>query len=295
LFPPAGGTPIVFATAGTKSWREDDWKVGIEWDVADGTLLYASAATGFKSGGFFFSPVPNVDSFSYRPEDLLAYTLGSKSQFLDDRLQLNLELFDWDYQDQQVAALALIPPFIIFPQQNAEQSSITGVEAELRYLLADSTLLSFGAQLTDAKYDKFTLISAFPAAHCVTLAAGPPLVLDCSGNKLLNTPDTTVTLGIRHTFSLSAGGSLVLGVDARYESERLAGYNSYAVVEPNTRTDVRFAYESRGSWSVEAFVDNVTDEVVPIGVGASINLIPGLYSTGLRPPRTYGLRLALHF
>jgi iron complex outermembrane recepter protein len=156
-------------------------------------------------------------------------------------------------------------------------------------------LLSIGAQYTDAEYDKFTLISAFPASHCVTVSAGPPLRLDCSGNPLLNTPKTTISLGIRHSFPLAGGGSLLLGANARHESARLSSYNAYGRVGSNTRTDVRFAYESRNDWTVEAFVDNVSDDVVAVGVGPSINQIPGFYSTSLRPPRTYGVRLGLHF
>jgi outer membrane receptor protein involved in Fe transport len=94
---------------------------------------------------------------------------------------------------------------------------------------------------------------------------------------------------------LSGGGSFAVAADARYESKRLSSYNAYGEVPANTRTDLRFSYMSRSNWSVEAFADNVADEVVVVGVGPSINQIPGLYSTSVRPPRTYGVRMSLHF
>jgi hypothetical protein len=49
------------------------------------------------------------------------------------------------------------------------------------------------------------------------------------------------------------------------------------------------------NWRVEAFVDNVEDVVVPVGIGPSINQIPGLYSASLRPPRVYGVRMSFGF
>jgi len=43
----------------------------------------------------------------YDPEEIKAWTLGSKNRFLDQRLQLNAEVFYWDYTDQQIVVDAV--------------------------------------------------------------------------------------------------------------------------------------------------------------------------------------------
>jgi iron complex outermembrane receptor protein len=160
--PPVGGIPIYFTTVGNKDWSATNWKAGFEWDVAPNSLLYANYSTGFKSGGFYFSPIPGANS--YKPERLYAYTVGSKNRFFDDRVQLNLEAFYWDYKNQQVATLALIPPFVIFPEQNAKKATIEGGEVEFQAAITPTLLFNTDIQYTYGHYDDYTLISAFPAA-----------------------------------------------------------------------------------------------------------------------------------
>ena len=71
------------------SWKETKWRAGAEWDLTPSSLLYGAAETGFKAGGFFFTH----DVPTYQPEKINAYSIGSKNRFLDNRLQLNAELF----------------------------------------------------------------------------------------------------------------------------------------------------------------------------------------------------------
>jgi len=83
------------------SYSKITWHAGVDYDLTPQNLLYASVETGFKAGGFFFSS----DNGVFKPETITAYTLGSKNRFLDNRLQLNLELYYWDYKDQQISHL----------------------------------------------------------------------------------------------------------------------------------------------------------------------------------------------
>jgi iron complex outermembrane receptor protein len=73
--------------------------VGAEWDATPNSLLYGAAETGFKAGGFFFTH----DDPEYKPEHITAYSVGSKNRLLDNRLQINGELFYWIYKDQQIS------------------------------------------------------------------------------------------------------------------------------------------------------------------------------------------------
>jgi iron complex outermembrane receptor protein len=62
---------------GTYSAKRLNYKAGVEFDVAPQNMLYASVVTGFKSGG-----QSNADIDPYKPEDVTAYTIGSKNRFL---------------------------------------------------------------------------------------------------------------------------------------------------------------------------------------------------------------------
>jgi iron complex outermembrane recepter protein len=85
--------PVAAVTnnAGQRSFDDVSWKAGVEYDVAPDSMLFFTAATGFKAGGFF--PSVQAPNNSYDPEELLAYTLGLRNRFLDRRLQVNVETF----------------------------------------------------------------------------------------------------------------------------------------------------------------------------------------------------------
>jgi iron complex outermembrane receptor protein len=297
---PIGGIPATYSTVASKSWDNWSWKAGIEWDIRADSLLYATASTGYKAGGFFFSPpgTPN----SYEPEKLTAYSLGLKNRFLDRRLIVNMEAFYWKYRDQQVGFLQFRGPFIALPQQNAEQATIKGVELETQFLATPSTLLRANLQHSDAKYDKYTPVVAFisPPAGCSVVSPDPinpglNSIYDCSGLPLVQSPRWTATFGIQQTISLGSSGDLVLSVDSKYESERLGGFNVWQRIDGNTRTDASITYQAPGGgWSVQGYVNNIENDAVPIGVMPAFNNTP-IYGTGVRPPRTFGVRVSADF
>ena len=66
-------------------------------------MLYASYNRGFKGGAYNGSPI--FDPTTVRavdPEYVNAYEVGAKTQFLEDRVQLNVAAFYNDYTDMQV-------------------------------------------------------------------------------------------------------------------------------------------------------------------------------------------------
>ena len=103
-----------------------DWRVRVEYDVAEDHLAYFLVSTGNKSGGFndniegtegldLSNPATsapqafNTDTLAptYGPEQLRLYELGSKNQFDigDVGVTLNLSAFYYDYNDLQLSTL----------------------------------------------------------------------------------------------------------------------------------------------------------------------------------------------
>jgi outer membrane receptor protein involved in Fe transport len=83
------------------TFRGTMWGTGLEWrPFGDDHLLYARLDRGYKSGGFRASTVGE-----YEPERIWAYAAGTKSEFFDQRLRVNLEGFFYNYQDMQLVII----------------------------------------------------------------------------------------------------------------------------------------------------------------------------------------------
>lgn len=85
-------------------------KVGLSWQARPNLLLYADIARGVKPGGFTTNTtVANVQIQPFKPEWVLAYEVGFKSDFFRRRLRLNGALFWDDYHDKQMLGTLVIP------------------------------------------------------------------------------------------------------------------------------------------------------------------------------------------
>jgi iron complex outermembrane receptor protein len=91
LYPTVQGTPIkAYATS---------WLASPTYKLADGILLYGSAAAGQKSGSVQFGS--SGAPANVAPEKVLDFELGIKSLLLHDTLQLNANLFQTRVRDYQ--------------------------------------------------------------------------------------------------------------------------------------------------------------------------------------------------
>lgn len=278
------------------------WRAGLEADVSARSLFYATVATGFKAGGFYASLVPNT----FKPEKLTAYTLGSKNRFLDNRLQFNLELYYWKYDDKQVSHLGPVRPagFNLITE-NAGNATIYGAEMEASFLATPDDLFSTNVLFNHTKYDSFvynqTIAVGPPSTTCAILppTAGQPATtvnVDCSGNVLQQAPKWSVNVGYEHTFHLANDGKVVFAAQGQFRSsywlgdEHLVGQQqgNYATA------DAQLTYHApEDRWTVGAYIQNIGDKAVMTQSVAQPIL--GQPVVGLYPPRTYGVRAGLRF
>jgi iron complex outermembrane recepter protein len=297
---------------GALDFSKTTWKAGIEWDVAEQSLLYANVATGFKAGGFFVASPPNN---TFLPEELAAYTIGAKNRFLDNRLQLNLEAFYWDYEDQQITFVGGISsPAGITPGAltiNAGQAEMKGLELEMQAAAGNAGLFTANLQYLDGEYESlvFTALSASGApirTGCLVSGSrqanpGTPnpsrlFDLDCSGKPAINSPEWSANLGYEHRFQIGGDKGLVLGARTRLESSRYLNIDYL----PEQHQDsyklsdlylTLFGPDDR--WSFTAFVNNIEDETVLSGAFTR-PVLQTVYGS-LHPPRTYGGRFTYRF
>lgn len=136
----------------------------VNLDVTPDTRVYASAAKGFRSGGFNVSP----DQPPFSPESIWTYEVGSKAQLLNGRLAADLALFYSRYEDMQAVGIPPPPALPVDYTFNAGTAEIKGVELSLSAQLSDAVSLGLKADFTHTEY---TAVSAVSADH----AAGDPL------------------------------------------------------------------------------------------------------------------------
>ncbi|MEM9622181.1 MAG: TonB-dependent receptor [Pseudomonadota bacterium] len=271
-----------------EDWSETTWRIGLDADLGDNTLLYGSVSTGFKSGGFNGGTCNNP----FEPETLLAYEVGTKSRFFDNTLQLNLTAFLYDYEDLQ-ARLFVNNASIV---ENAADAETYGFEAEWLWLATQALRIDGSVSYLSAEFDDF--LSTDPLNPQIGTNCDPVTGLDCvqqlSGNDLLRAPEWKATVSAEYDISLGDNGLLTLRGEYSYTDEmyHTVFNNDFARQDDISLTNLRLIWAPGGELSkfrFIAFVENVSDEefVVIHAPGATT----GGTISQFGPPRTWGLQM----
>ena len=276
-------TNITSSAAGFGSWYRTTWHGGLDWQVTKDNLLYVSGSSGYKSGGF---TTVNV----YGPEDLKSVEVGSKNHFFDDRLQLNVDGFHYDYANQQVSLLTTLPNGNnAVATVNAASSEEQGIELEAVGKITPVDKVRLTADYLSAFFN------TFPGS--ATAFGGATINLKLDGNRLPFAPAWTIGVGYEHTWT-GEWGELRAAVNSLYKSsyyvtvydrqaERQSGY---------TDTSLNLTYSLPGSaWQFSAYAHNLENER-PLSFGgfvfaANTNLERYQFSA----PRTFGVSGTFNF
>jgi iron complex outermembrane receptor protein len=241
----------------TNDWDAFTWKVGADYQLAESHFLWATVSTGERAGGFNFS-----EEQPFKSEKILAVEAGSKSRFFDDRLQLNLTGFWYDWEDpqftQRVDGINTV--------RNAPSAKSFGVEAELDALVTDALRLRVTFGWLEAFYDESFLSDDSTDIVGVDAAGLPePNEVDLDGNRVPRSPRFTVSVGAEYHVDLGRWGRLVPRFDFYYrDAITFRQYDNPKDVQGRfTRTDVRIRWEEhRGRLWAEIFGRNLENKDV---------------------------------
>lgn len=75
-----------------------DWKVGLDYEVTDRTMVYASVATGARLPGFNSRPLQPSQVAQYEGDETQSYELGVKTDLFDRILRINAAAFYTDFK-----------------------------------------------------------------------------------------------------------------------------------------------------------------------------------------------------
>lgn len=269
-----GGIPI--AVSVYRGFERKDTKttgrINLDWSVSDSTLLYLSATSGYRSGGYnlvFFS-----NSATYDPEELVAYEFGYKTQFMNDTVQLNGSFYYYDYENIHTVATEVTPGLLPgSPATTVTTSTIAapggeifGAEAEVLWLATDSLTLGGNFSYTPSEYteDLFLNDPSRSEAPSSLFPSFEGQVTNIKGNQLLQVPELKFTTWGSYRFPLAGGSSIdVFGVYSWIDDVYFSAFESEQEKAPSYgRADARVTWTSaNGGFVVSAFVNNIFDDV----------------------------------
>lgn len=265
---------------GQRTFEAATWKAGVEYDVAPNNMIYFTASTGFKAGGLQLFPTSatNLEAPSFQAEKLTAYELGSRNRFLNNTLQVNLELFHWGYTQHQGFAV-IFDPTLNLPQltiTNDGDARIYGADLDVVAKLSPNNTLHFGGEYLNTKYTAGSL----------------------KGNPLPLSPEWSGTASFEHVFPLANGGDVAANVSTQFASSRWTSSDyalPYAHSGGYAKVDLSLAYHAPDDkWSLTAWARNLTNKAVYVQA-ISGAFTAGSYSGNIQAPRTFGGSVKVNF
>ncbi len=184
------GTRRINVAAGPATTYEtslSEWtgRFGLEYDLAENALFYASVARGVKSGGF--TTYNGQSQTPFRPEVVIAYEAGIKSDLFDNTLRVNGAAFFYDYEDQQIQGNEYSRETGQLGKiTNVPKSEIYGAEIEATWMPVKGLTISQNLGYKKGKYSEYFAIDA-AATNAANPVNGPWDVIisnDRSGEPL---------------------------------------------------------------------------------------------------------------
>ena len=255
----------------TRSTDNVNWLVNTRYDILDDTMLYASVATGSKSGGFnTVNGTPEEREFD--DEDTISYEAGVKSTLLESRLRVNAALFSTEIEDYQFQQQ--LPTGIGSIVSNQAEVETQGLDLEIQALPLQN--LTLGANLL--YMDKYEI------------TAGPQ-----KGDNLPFTAEYSYTLSATLVFPLYDGG-IYLRTDYSYMDDH--AINVGADLRDDQFDDREYLSAKLGwrndNWNVSVWGRNLTDDTY-VSFAAATFPVTSTNAFWLAPPRTWGATVRYDF
>lgn len=270
--------PIAIPQPASTDSSEPTWTLGADYQLTDDSMIYAKVSSGYKVGGF-----NNAES-DYGPETLISYELGSKNTFFRRSMQLNLAVYQMDYEDQQVTQF--LSTGTGSSTVNAGKSTIRGLEFDLILQKEALGRLNLSGNYTDAEYDEFLASAGWDST----------INLDLSGNSLPMSPEFTLSARYERVFELDGGATLTPSISTKYQSSYYFGANNFDSQKQDSYSlvDVGLDYGSADAdWNVQFYIKNLADETVFADANEFYTF--SNYTFSYQPPRTYGVRFTTYF
>ena len=254
---PAGGT-IASGGNGTNTSRGEttngnlSGRAAIQFKPSEDIMLYGSYTRGYKGPAFnvFFNHTAPNNAVPISEELSDSFEIGAKTQFLDNRVQLNVAAFMVEYDGFQANNFIVVNTATISNLTNAGTVKSEGFEADLVVNPIDGLNLRASAAYADARVKQF---NPNPTTNAPDARNGTVLPL---------APKFVYTIGGDYTKELG-GVTLYLNTDYRHTSTQFSDLGQ----SPTTRIDPYGIWNASVGFSdpddkyrVTFHARNITDE-----------------------------------
>lgn len=277
-----------------------DWYLNVEFDLGEDTLLYATASTGVKGGGFdarFLkeSDTPRADLFEYEEEESFAMELGVKTTLLDGAMRLNAAIFRNEVSDTQVSVFDGATGFVVV---NAAEVLSQGFEMDLQWAATENLVISAAGSILDSVFDEWDTAPCWASqlvdpSHPEFTPGCNNGFRDASGDNTQFAPELAFNLNF--DYALPVGDSFefraLLNVNYSDEFATVGDLDPLIGVQDSfTMVDARLSFgDISGKWDVALLGKNLTDEEVgynnndqPLVPGNGFNSLVRLRSIALQ-------------
>jgi iron complex outermembrane recepter protein len=307
----AGATSLPNTAAFSADFGYDNYRLTVRYKPTERAMVYASVGTGIKSGGFNTGPVSAQFAFerTYQPEENETYEVGFKSNWFDGLLKLNAAAFHIETTDLQFFQRSANPANLGVIVSNVGGVTTDGVELELALTPFDRATFSLGLGYASPEIDGGVYTNFGNVAGCllipscqsrvetITTPQGPVQAINLKGLQ------TSTTSKLQYTLSADLEGDAwenwdwFAHADFRYESKQFGDVlNTYWQGERNL-VNLRVGVYS-DDLRVAAFVDNLSDDLTPEGIGPSTRLSDtgfNQFGASLPTGRVFGLAVTYDF
>ena len=260
------------ATYAKKSFSQLQPKVTLAYQMNDGLLLYTGYSRGFRSGGFN-EPADGI-SRTFDKEISDSYEVGFKTALFNNKVTLNGAAFIIEQDDAQFTQFN-IDTFTL-ENLSIDEVQTKGLELEAAFAATSNLSINLSAGIVDSEIKRFAL--------------RPEL----AGRPQFWVPEYNYGLSANHNLALNGEWSLFSRAELLIE-----GPKTFSIDIPDVESS-RYTYLNAGAglkseqWSVQVYVDNLTDERA---IEDIFILADGVTDLVRQPnkPRSYGIELSYQF
>jgi iron complex outermembrane receptor protein len=253
-------------------------RANVTWNISDDNMVYFTWSEGYRPGG-----VQRRPTFGNYDSDFLTNTeFGWKTQWLENRLQINGAVFAQDWDDIQIG---LTGENAITLVDNGPSASVDGIEVDMLWLATDRLKLSASAAFYDSQLeDDYCCYDKGPDEIADT---GDETPLAPKGTRLPVTADFKANMIARYHFPIGSFDSYVQGAMV-YQGDRDSDLNQFTnaitgILPSYTTLDLAAGF-GKDDWNVDVFVSNATGEDAPLYYTAQC-------TAETCGPQTYGVRI----
>ena len=315
--------------------EEFSWKVNATWNMSDNTMMYATASSSFKSGGF--NPISdnsplltpafggNPDNAFFDPEFVDAYEIGLKTTLFGGSMQVNAAGFYYDYADFQQSQIVNVTSKNV----NAD-AEITGIELDVLWAITPNLIASFSGGWLDTEIGEFwsvdtanpnatpqsvlatdpvratdgvvsvngvNLIANADYSRCEVIAPVPcyGYMQNQKGNQIAGSPELNYNIGLAWTLPLGSM-DLTLSTNYYWQDEFYASnFNNISNKVDDWSMWNASARVSGERWYAEAWVKNIEDNDNVTGHYLTSSVSALFTNQFILDPQTYGVSVGYQF